>query len=389
MTACRPRTIGGLRLGLGLALVPGVIAPGPAAAQSVFRATPSFSVTQLHDDNVFSTPSRPESDLITRVSPAIDSDYRSGRLTLSGRYLLDVERFARHAELNSLDARQRAAVALGYRLSPRVTWAADAELWKTRTPGELNELTGLTFTRAAAQRMSAHVSVMRHLNPVTSGTFDYTVTDDHLAGGAGATRHDLAARVQRHRSSRETVSLDYRFREFIFALPGRASPTVAAASHALVLGWDRAITSRVGLSIDGGPRMTNASAGVDLFASVRYRRAPGDLSLTYARTQATVMGLAGVADTQSLGATVGWTVWSSTRIRVGPSAFRTVLNGARADAYMVSVDVTRPIARGLSIDLALDDSVQRGALYARRTSSTVARRAVLIRLVAGSSPLLR
>ena len=87
---------------------------------------------------------------------------------------------------------------------------------KTRTPGELNETTGLTFTRAAARRLMAHSSVTRHLNPVSTGTIDYSVTQDHLAGGAGATTHNAALGIQRHRSVRETVTLDYRFRDYVF-----------------------------------------------------------------------------------------------------------------------------------------------------------------------------
>ena len=88
-------------------------APGVADAQGVFRATPSVSVTQQHDSNVFSTSVDPEADFVTRVSSGVDSQYRSPLWTMSGRYFLDNEHFADHADLDSVDARQRAAVALG------------------------------------------------------------------------------------------------------------------------------------------------------------------------------------------------------------------------------------------------------------------------------------
>lgn len=369
-----------------LALALGLIAPDAANAQGVFRAASSLSMTQQYDSNVFSTAANPESDFVTRVSPGLESEYRSPLWTMSGRYLLDIERFADHAELNSTDARQHGTVAVAYRPTPRVAWAADAELWKTRTPGELNEATGLTFTRASARRRSAHALVTRHLDPVTSGTIGYTLTQDRLAGDAGATTHDAAVGVERRRSSRERVTVGYRFREFVFVPVAAAASR--ATSHGITIGWTRAMTPRVRLSVDGGPRVTHGSAAAELSASVSYQRQPSDLSLTYARTQATVIGLAGVADTQSLGATAGWAVRSS-RIRLGPSVFRSALAGARADAYVLTVDLTRPIARALMVDVAFDASLQRGSLYARMANATIARRGLLIRLVAGSSPLVR
>jgi hypothetical protein len=358
--------------------------PGAAGAQGVFRATPSVSVTQQHDSNVFSTSIDPESDFVTRVSSGIESEYRSPLWTMSARYFLDNERFADHTELDSMDARQRAAFAFGRSLTPRTAWIVDAEFLKTRTPGELNEATGLTFTRAAARRLSAHSSITRHLNPLVSGTIDYTVTEDHLAGASGATTHAAVVEVQRRRSARETVTLDYRFRNFAFVSGGTASAS-SATSHAVTLGWTRAITSRLRISLDGGPRVTNASAAAELLASVQYQHAPGDLSVTYIRTQATVIGLAGAADTQSLSATASRTVWSSVRMRVGPSVFRSTFGGARADAYVFTVDITRPIARGLAIDVALDNSLQRGSLYGRLANTAIARRSALVRLVAGPS----
>jgi hypothetical protein len=370
------------------ALACALAVPRSADAQGVFRATPSVSVTQQHDSNVFSTQVDPEADFVTRVSSGVETEYRSPLWTMSGRYVLDNERFAEHAGLDSMDARQRAAVAFGYRPTARVAWAVDGEFWKTRTPGELNAATGLTFTRAAARRLSAHSSVTRHLTPVSTGTIDYGVTQDHLAGGTGATTHDAAVGIQRRRSLRETVTLDYRFRDYVFVAAGTA-PASAAISHAVTLGWTRAITPGLRISLDGGPRVTNSVAAAELFASVQYQRLPGDVSLTYARTQATVIGFAGVADTQSLSATAARTVWSSIRMRVGPSVFRSALGGARADAYVFTLDLTRPITPSVAIEVAVDGSLQRGSLYGRLANTTIARHGALIRLVAGPPTKLR
>lgn len=380
------RHLPGLRLALAIVLGHVVIGPGRADAQGVFRATPSFSLTQLHDDNLFSTPSEPESDLITRMSPGIDSEYRSGLLTLSGRYLLDIEHFADHPALTTMDARQQAAIALAYHPTRRMAWATGAELLKTRTPGELNAETGLTFARAEAQRVSAHSSVSRQLTPLTSGTIDYAFSQDHLAGQFEGHTQSATAGASHRRSPREKVSLDYRFHQFVFGRPGAAS-TSAAISHAVVVGWSRAITRRLNITIDGGPRVTNSVPAAELSASIQYQRTPGDLSLVYSRTQATVIGIAGTADVQSLTAHAGWTVGRSLQMRVSPGVFHSALGGLRADVYVLSADVARPIAPGLSIGVAVDGALQHGSLLPNLALQTIARRAVLIRLVA--SPVSR
>jgi hypothetical protein len=354
-----------------------------AQAQGVFRTAPVFSLTELHESNVFSTPFNPESDFVTRISPGIASEYRAPLWTMSGQYWLEIERYANHADLNSMNARQHATVAVAHAPTSRFAWTAGAELWTTRTPGELNQATGLTFTRAAARRVSASSSLTRHFNPVTSGTAEYIVTHDHLTGGAGALIHNASASVERRRSSRETTSLDYRVRQFEF-LPTAAAAASRVGSHAVLLGWTRAVTATTRVAIDAGPRVTKGSAAVELSTSVHYQRAAAELSLAYGRSQTTVIGLAGVADIQSLSATGAWPLAWSIHMRAGPSLFRTASGGARADAYVLALDFTRPIAHGVVMEVALNAGLQRGTLSAQMATTTIARRDMLIRFRAGT-----
>ena len=364
------------------------LVPESASAQSVFRLTPSFSTTEQHDSNVFATPVDSEADFVTRLTPAIESEYRSPVWTISAGYLLDIERFAAHRELDSMDARQHAGVVLSHRPAPRLAWGLEADVWKTRTPGELNQTTGLTLARAPARRLSLHPSVTRRFSAITTGTIDYTVSRDDLSGGAGATTHDVVAGLKRRRTPRDTFGLAYRFREFAFN-PAGASMSSAAVSQAVTFGWEHAMTRRLRLSFDAGPRLTNSSPSAELIGAAQYQRGAADFALSYARTQATVIGLAGVADTQSLSATGSWTLWSSTRVRVGPSMFRSALDGMHADAYALTVAVTRPLSRGLLVEVALDSTGQQGSLYPHMANTTIGRRAALIRLIAGASPVTR
>jgi hypothetical protein len=364
------------------------ITPGAAQAQNRAQVIPSFGMTQQYDSNVLSTAADPEADFITRASLGIEVRYRAPLWTMSTRYLNDIERFADHPELSSLDARQRTEVALVWRPSPRTAWTGGVEFWKTETPGELNEASGLVLSRASAQRVSGHSLISRRFSQVTTGVIDYTATEDRIAGGAGATTHDAAAGIEHHWSSRGVVRIDYRFRQYIFTPTGTA-PVFGAASHAMTLGWSRAMTARLRVAIDAGPRETNGSAAAEILASLHYQRAPGELSLVYTRTQATVIGLAGAADIQSFSTTMAWPIGSAIRMRLGPALFHSTSADARADAYTLALDVTRPIARDVSIDVSANASLQHGSLGTAMANSTIGRQVVLIRIVAGSSSLLR
>jgi hypothetical protein len=368
-------------------LAPHIAVPVPARAQGLLRTTPLFSVTQQHDSNVFSTPLDPAADFVTRVSPGLASEYRTPRWTTSARYLIDLERFATHTALNG-DARHQAAFSVHYNPTSRLAWDGGAELWKTRTPGELNAATGLSLTRTAARRASAHGALSRRIAPLASARLEYVITQDRLTGGAGATTHDAAARLERHRSTRDSVTWDYRFRAFDFNAAG-PSVNASATAHAALIGWNHTLTPSTRLSIDAGPRVTNGSTSAEMGAALQYQEGTRDLSLSYARTQTTVIGLAGVADTQSLSAAAGWPLTTTMRLQLRPSLFRTALHGVQADAYVLGFDVTCPITRGLALDLGFDASVQRGSLYARMANPTIARRQVLIRLVSGLSGQLR
>jgi len=365
-----------------LVLIQSVIVPGVARAQGVFQVSPLFGTAQEYDSNLFSTAFDRQADFITRVSPGVDSAYRSPVLTMLGHYTLDVERFANHSELTTTKARQRAAVELTYRPRQRLALAADAELLKTQTPGELNVETNLTLARASAQRVAAHTSITRRLDMVTSGTIDYKFSETRVAGGLDIRSHAATIGVDHHRSSRDAVSVNYRLHQFSFE-------TVATTSHALGVGWIHGITQRASLSVDGGPRVTNGSLASDVSASVHYQFKPGDVSLAYARTQTTVIGLEGVADTQSLALTAAWKPRPSLQMRLSPAVYRSAHAPLQADVYQLTINVERRIASELSLDIMVNTNLQHGSFYTALANATIPRQNVMIRLVAAPATRAR
>jgi hypothetical protein len=294
---------------------------------------------------------------------------------LLGRYTLDAERFDNHPELTTADARQRAAMQLTYQPTPRLALTADGDFLKTQTPSELNALTGLALTRASARRVAAHSSITRRLDRLTAATIDYRFSNDHIADGPEIRSHAATIGADRHRSQRDAVRINYRIHQFLFG-------TSSTMSHALDLGWTRAITPRASVAIDGGPRVTGGSLAPDLSASIAYQFSAGNVSLAYARTQTTVIGLAGIADAQSLNVTAAWRPWPSLQLRLSPAVVRSANPAQHADVYQLTANVERRIAKGLSLDVVLNAYLQHGNLYTAQANETIPRQNVMIRLVA-------
>jgi polysaccharide export outer membrane protein len=351
------------------------MAPRAACAQGIFQMRPLLTTAQLYDSNLFFTSMDRQSDFITRVSPGVLSEYRSPLLTVRGRYTVDLERFTDHPELGGMDARQRAAIDFSYRANSPVALAGDAEYSTTHTPSELNAATGLILSRARAERVGAHSSITRHFSPATAGTIDYLLTQDRIEGGIAMLTHAATIGASRRLSSRGTVSTDYRVNQYFF---GTSSPT----SHELRLGWTRRITERSTVSIDGGPRLTDGALAPELSASIGYQFRPGDLSLAYARTQTTSIGLVGVAETQSVSATATWSPQRSLRMQISPAFFRSAQSGLQADVYRLSVEVARQIAPGLSLAAVVNAYVQEGTFSAQFANQTIPHQDFMIKLVA-------
>jgi hypothetical protein len=333
---------------------------GSAREQTGFHFTPSFSTTEAYDSNVLFGAVHRLADFVTRLGPAIESQYQSPRLTFAGRYEIDAERFANHPSLTTIDGSQNAAVDVRYRPTRRFVLATDATVMRTHTPGELNLVSGLDLTRALAERVSVHPSLKRQLDRTTSATVDYTFTEDSLpglAGGVTLRAQDTSIGVERRLSAREAMTAHYEVQRFAFG------PTTTTTSQALIAGWTHELSRQTSFTLGGGPRLTSDGARADISASIRTRARAADLSLGYARTQTTLIGATGTADAQTVTAAVQWEPWRLVQIRMEPGVSRVALFGLQSRAYRAALKASRPITDGLSIVAAYDVSVQHGNVY--------------------------
>ncbi|HSL20164.1 MAG TPA: hypothetical protein VK886_01420 [Vicinamibacterales bacterium] len=347
-----------------------------AAAQPVFQVRPSLSATEVYESDLFANPSGRDGDVITRVTPAIETDHRSPLWTISSRFAADAERYARHQELTTPAARQQAALTMTYRPTPRLAVAGGADLVVTRNPQELNTATGLALIRARARRVSAHASLSRAMSPATTGALEYTFADERLGQAFRAATHALEAGAERRLSGRTTVSSRYRVHGFAFTAAGEDQ---AVISQSLTMGVWRAITPRVSVSVEAGPRVTGSVARPELTTSMEWTGIASNAALSYTRSQTTVIGLVGVAEIQSMNAAFGRTHGRSLDVRVAPGFFRSALPGVHAHVYVLSASVIGRFRNMFAIDLTVDGAVQEGSLYPALASQTIPRHRILLR----------
>jgi len=363
-----------------LAVVPDILA-SPLSAQEVRvtprRLSPVVSTTEVYDSNVFSSSTATSGDFITRVSPGLEGEYQSPRFSLLGHYVFDLERFATHPELTAADGGQHAAIGLRTNRSRQLAFAVDAAVEQTRTPGELTAATGLTLARARAEHVEVHPAIVRQVNPVTEATIDYTWTDDRLAGGIATSAHRAGLRIDRHVSRRDVVDVRYNVRMFLFERDDRVT------SQTISFGWLRGIARNTHLELRGGPVLTAGSQAPELLASLRYTPGPSELSVTYARTQTTLIGVASVLDTQSITASAARILPKRVGIRVTPGLFRTDSEVLRADAARLTVEAERPVTGRVTLRTTYEAAFQRGNSIVAPFANSISRHIVQFSLIAG------
>lgn len=361
-----------------LILAGGILFPGVAAAQGEFFATPSITLAEVYDDNVFFAPSGQgrEDDFISRFSPSLAAGFRSAPLTLIGRYTFDAEIYSRHSALTDYDVRREAAIDFVYRPTRLLTVSLATSYVETEVPSELNLETGLIGGRAEAERFSIAPSLHYRFDAVTSGAAAYTFTTDKLSGGEGVETdvHTAALGLDRRITRRDTASLGYTFRHFVFDRDDRDT-------HVATVGWTHNLTPAISLTLVGGPRISEGSVDPEILASVRHRLQRGELSFAYARSESTTaLGEAGTVRTDTFEATATFSPDRFWELRAAPSLVLSKRGGFDTEVYRASLDVRYRATKWLSFIASYELSLQQGRLD-RPGGGDIARNVVLLGIV--------
>ena len=250
------------------------LAPEQQAVGWIF--TPSIGFGGAWDDNILlaNTGDNPPGDYATPLNPSADLEYRGRRTRLSTGYEGAFLLYRQFDELNSTE--QHARARLEQRLNERVTLFADETFAKVPTTDSLL-LAGVPFYRVGS-------------------------TSNEVGGG-------IEARLTRHTTMRGTYSLN----KVTFADDTLAGADLQGGhAHEIVLGLDRAITSRLTVGAEYELRRAVISSGLDQFDS---NTASVGMQFQINPTL-TVTGLAGVS---RLGAGLGHDEKIGPAVRAGIS----------------------------------------------------------------------
>jgi hypothetical protein len=353
-----------------------MLLPAPSGAQSNVELEPSLAVIQMYDDNLFAQPRAPQSDLFLRLTPRLGARLRSRSLTARAHYAIDAERYLEHPELSTAVARQEAAVAVRGAAARRVDFGLAASYTRTRTPGELNVVSGLEAGRAEARRLQAAGELSLRLGARTSATFDPSFTHDALQGGAATDEVVAGLRLERRLDGASSGRLGYRFRRFTF-------DQGAEGAHVVTAGWTRRLGPGSQLELQAGPRLDSGGLGLEASLGWRRRLRDGELTLTYVRTQSTAVGQPGPLDVDGITAVVSRQVARPLRLGIGPSVYYTRGDGLDAVVYRVGLEVALTLTRRLTLLGSHQFSLQRGGPGAL-AGEEVVHNAVLISIASGS-----
>ena len=247
--------------------------PTLARAQAGWYLTPSLSLSEEYQSNIFGTSSDEESDFVTRIGPGFTIGYLSEPLTFSINYSIDAEIFAENSELNNFGDNQR--TGLNFRYLPDRRWTlgltglflqsedsgqparpdhrrhhpsrpdADAHARRAAKPGRPSE-PGHAFDRTGRHGpRRAGVDVGRNrtrfvvVNPTASYAYDlrttldggYTYTWTDVENGAQDQSHSLTFGGSRELTPRDRGHL----RDLLNIFVQEESGT--SVSNAVLVGW--------------------------------------------------------------------------------------------------------------------------------------------------------
>src|SRR5436309_3256220 len=334
-------------------LIPTTAAP----AQTCYYLTPSLSVAEVYDDNVFYTTSPRTHDFLTRISPGLKAAYQSAPLTVEGSYTFDSEIYSRRTELTTPQMRQRGLIELKATPIQVLTLSVSGAYYQTRTPQELNLTTGLAATRVRAERYTTNPGFTYRFDPLTTAKGDYTFSKDLLAGGITIDSHIENLALDHRLSPRDTVGPGYVGRQFQFA----GFP--ALTSHAFTLGWSHELTPLTTFTLRGGPRLTEGTVDrlPEASASISHKLKSGELSLSYASTSTTVIGQPTAVRAQSITGTAATELLPKLKFSAGPAVYWISSDAFKATVYSALLEASYQLTKTLALQASYQFSFQRGS----------------------------
>ncbi|HEV8441273.1 MAG TPA: hypothetical protein VGT40_24555 [Methylomirabilota bacterium] len=342
----------------GLALVAVLVGLGtPAWAQAGFYITPSLSLAEEFDDNVFVTPTGKKSDFITRFIPGIELGYRSEPFTLLARSSFDAEIYARNTELSDAATRKRAALEAKYLPYRLLTLGLNVSYIDTNTPSGLTAAAGVQLGRTKATELIVAPSAVYQFTPLDSGRLAYSFIHDTIEGGPTANTHRIEPSFAHQFTTLDTGAFHYRASVF------QSEDARTVSSHAPMVAWIRQLTPLTFLTLRAGPRfIDDGSVQPEAFGSLEHRFRLAKVRLEYVRTDAVLLGHPGPVELETIAGSAEFEPLRLLAVKIEPTYSRT-FGGVLARTptfrvYGIAASAAYPITNWLTARLTYRFSYQ-------------------------------
>lgn len=330
--------------------------PGVGTFQPGSYVEPSLFVREEYMDNIFSTYRRPQSDFVTRATPALTAQYASPSVVLGGRYSITGAHYVRHSGLDSAAVAQTAAGHIAYAPSARWILGLRGAHATTHRPNSFVPETGLQLGRYKASINYVLPSVSYVIDPLTTGTVSGQYQTYKLEGRGEIVQRRGTLNVVRDITRRDSVGVNYYYGWYRF------SNRTHLVMQSLSVGWARDITQNLTVSLRAGPRLTASTWSPQYYASLHYGVEHGGLSLSWLKTKTVVLGETGAVDLQRATISGRYAFTKDFGVRIAPTYVVDKFPSGTLHIYQMNALLAYRLSDNVSVVAAYQYNLERGAI---------------------------
>lgn len=266
-------------------LLTAILGGGAIPAWGQTTLSPSLTIGEEFDDNIFLESTNPRSDFITTVSPGVRLTVQETLWTVTLAGSARATYYASHPELNTTIGNRQGSLAVEFRPSPRLTVSLTDTLVRDFDPGKVDSETAITRGRFASTRNTATPVVTYQIDPLTQIRLQYAFTiirsDSTLVEESDT--HEGNVHLRRQFTPRASGTLRYTLSHF------RPEQGPSREAHLPRLGFVYDVSPTSQISADAGPLLLETADGsteISVGGGVQYAQqfSRGSVSIAYERS---------------------------------------------------------------------------------------------------------
>jgi hypothetical protein len=280
----------------------------PRPSPSPFNVTPTLSIREEYNDNIFLNNGNRRDDFITAITPGVRAFFQQPGYHVFIGYDLYAEMYAKHDDLSNVGDRQNFLLDASYEWSSRLTLTLSDAFVRTYNTSQTSAQ-GIATGRAQVTTNTLAPGLAYILTPRDTvrlvASYAITKVDqaDESALNSSSKAYGLDTTLDRVLTPRLTGTIGYQVRRFDFEVA--EDSTV----QTLRIGASYQITPLLTASVTGGASIeTTNGRGTDVgpaaSVSLTQQFSFGAATLTYNRSVGTAGALGQATDNQSIGASL-------------------------------------------------------------------------------------